>query len=284
MSGPWIDIHSHILPGIDDGAASDEEMLAMAEVAAAGGSSIVVATPHVDHEGGRFDYRIIAPEVARCNALISERGIPVELIPGVEVRINAGMSGLLAETSAEVLTLGGTGRYLLADIPMLEAPLGMQELLFEAQLKGLTPIIAHPERCRPFVEDPGLLSELADRGMEIQIDSDSLEGRFGRDAHRLGWALLREGTARLVASDAHSATVRNPDLSKVAESLDKRLGDGSAQLLLYENPRRVLAGEGLLELPAAGERKAGGSAGGKPGAGVPAAGRRWRNPFRGRAR
>ena len=246
----FTDLHSHILPGLDDGASDEAESLAMARVALGGGTTVMVATPHWDLEERSAPWDLIPPLVAKFRKKLVIEGLGLELLPGAEVRLNAGLYRLAADEDAlRRLTLAGNGRYILVDLPLMDFPVGAEETLFRVQLRGCTPILAHPERNRRLAEDPVLLRDLVDRGVELQVNSGSLLGTYGRAARRVATALLKEGLARLMASDAHSPAERGPDLSGAWWKARDLLGTGAADVLLRENPRAVLEGADLSALP-----------------------------------
>lgn len=137
----------------------------------------------------------------------------------------------------------------------MDVPVGAEETIFRLQLHGCTPILAHPERNRRLADDLALLRDLVDRGVELQVNSGSLLGTYGRTARRVATALLREGLARLMASDAHRAVERHPDLSEAWKKVRGLLGEGAADVLLRENPRAVLYGEVLQPLPLPGSTR-----------------------------
>ncbi|MBU4219679.1 MAG: hypothetical protein KKB90_12055 [Actinobacteria bacterium] len=254
----WTDIHSHILPGFDDGASSDEEFLEMARIAVEGGTSVMVATPHYDLESTSFELHEVAVAVEDHNSLLRETGIPLCLIPGVEVRINAGLLQLAEKGGGlEDLCLGKNGKCILVELPLMDMPLATLDVFFHIQLRGIIPILAHPERNRYLVKHPSMVRDLVERGIEMQVNSGSLEGIFGKSAKRTAQSLLKENAARLVASDAHGSRVRTPDLSRVAGALDGLLGDGSSHIILEVNPGFILDGEKLVGVTGAPSLKSG---------------------------
>jgi len=245
----WTDIHSHILPGFDDGASSDEEFLEMARIAVEGGTSVIAATPHYDLESTSLELHEIAVAVEDYNVLLRETGVPLCLIPGVEVRINAGLLQLAEKgVGLEDLCLGKNGKCMLVELPLVDMPLPTMDVFFYIQLHGMIPILAHPERNRYLVKHPSMVREIVERGVEMQVNSGSLEGMFGKSAKRTAQSLLKEDAARLVASDAHSPRGRNPDLSRVAGALNGSLGAEAADLILDVNPSRVLDGGELISI------------------------------------
>lgn len=247
---PFIDIHSHILPGFDDGAGDDREFMEMADRALAGGTVRMAATPHCDLDEPQNYLENIPIAVDKYQELLRAQGRDLDLVPGVEVRVSAGLYRWAKEDmEIERLTLAGNGRYLLADLPLGDLPNATPDILFLVQLRGITPILAHPERNRFLATHPAKIKELVERGIVIQVNSGSLEGIYGKAARRVAYALLGEGLARLVASDAHGPAARSPDLSAVHGLIIRRLGEEAARLLLEHNPAAALAGEDLAALP-----------------------------------
>ena len=243
----WTDIHSHILPGFDDGASDEEEFLEMARVAVEGGTRLMAATPHYDCEQPSFEPAAVAAAVEGHNRLLEEEGIPLLLVAGLEVRINAGLLYLAKSAGLRELSIGGAGNYMLVDLPLSDMPLATPDILFQVQLRGITPILAHPERNRYLVEHPRALGDLVERGIEVQVDSGSLQGLFGRQAERAARLLIEKGTARLVASDAHSPGGRNPDMSGAAWIVGSLIGNTAPGVLMEGNPGSVLDGWELSE-------------------------------------
>ncbi|MEW6553672.1 MAG: CpsB/CapC family capsule biosynthesis tyrosine phosphatase [Actinomycetota bacterium] len=245
---PFTDLHSHILPGFDDGASDDGEFLEMARAAERGGTARMAATPHYDPENPGLGLEAVIEATRRHGEMLRGAGIALELIPGVEVRINAGLYRLArGGGDLESLTLGEGRRYLLGDLPLIDMPSATADILFRVQLSGIAPILAHPERNRYLATRPEAVRELAERGVELQVNGGSLEGLYGKAARASALTLLGEGLARLVASDAHSLSGRGADLSAAARIITQRFGEEAARLLLEVNPERVLAGEPLLD-------------------------------------
>jgi len=239
------------LPGFDDGASDDAEFLDMARIAVQGGTARMVATPHYDLESPNLGLPAVLTAVEEHGELLRGEGIPLELVPGVEVRVNAGLYDLAdGGGDLERLTLGGNGRYLLCDLPLIDMPTATADILFRIQLCGFVPILAHPERNRFLCSRLEAVRELVERGVEVQINSGSLEGLYGKTAQRSAFVLLGEGLARIVASDAHKPNGRSPDLSGAARIIRRKLGDEAARFILEINPERVLAGEDLADIPA----------------------------------
>lgn len=239
-----IDLHSHILPGLDDGPETLEGSLELARAAAADGIVLIAATPHV-----REDYPTSASEMERgVDELRSElRGarIELELRPGGELALEQ-----LASLPPEELRrfgLGGSSEYLLVETPYAGWPLELPERLFHLRASGLTAVLAHPERNAEVQANPeGTLRPLVERGTLIQLTAASVDGRLGRSARRASAELLEHGLAHLLASDAHAPALRAVGMTKAAASI----GDPAlARWLTWDVPAALLEGGGVPERP-----------------------------------
>lgn len=244
----WTDIHSHILPGFDDGAADEDEFLEMARSAASGGTSTVAATPHYDVERPGFDLADIPRAVSRCNRLLDRVGVDITLVPGVEVRINAGLFEMIERGAGlEALGLGRTRGYMLVDLPLQDMPVATPDILFRIGLAGFTPILAHPERNRYLVDHKQALDGLVQQDVLLQVDTGSITGIFGDETAAAARKLLARGYASVIASDAHSIRNRTPDFSEAVRMLGELSGEGAVEVLMDVNPARILQGKKELE-------------------------------------
>lgn len=244
----WIDIHSHILPGFDDGAANEEEFLAIAREAARRGTGTMVATPHYDLEKAAYGPSEPLESVEKQNRILARENIPLTLIPGMEIRINAGLSNITEKPDElRALTLGKKGKFMLVDLPMIDMPVATSDIFFKIQLCGITPILAHPERNRYLVEHPKALRSFIDQGVDLQLDSGSLTGLFGKTAQKYAISLLKDGLAKLIASDTHEAVGRGPDLTGAAGVIGDLFGKEAPELFLKINPGRILEGQRPLK-------------------------------------
>lgn len=228
-----LDLHTHVLPGIDDGARDDAQALAMLRIAADDGISTLVATPHAHHTRAA----LIPSAVARLNALAAEAGIAVRVLPGMEVRIGPGLVERLQEGS--LLTLAGTSALLL-ELPLHDEwppalVLGAVDRLLAA---GYRPILAHVERY-PFVQrDPRALAPFRERGVALQVNARSF-GYREADADRIAAeALLAAGLVDLLASDAHNDGYRPPRLRDALARIAALAGEATAT--------RIARGAGCL--------------------------------------
>ena len=241
-----IDLHTHILPGVDDGAPDLETSVLMAAVAAESGVTHLVATPHSNQRGAFENYASQALQVrfdCLC-AAVREAGIPLELSLGMEIFGTGDVLQLLHD--GRLLTLGG-GRYLLIEFGFHEDPLRIERLLDALLAAGYWPVVAHPERYYGLQRMPNYLFDWANRGIVLQVNKGSLFGRFGRGAQALAAAMLERGLVGCVASDAHGPDVRTPDLAGAWDYLAERYSAELARCLLEDNPGRILRSEPLPE-------------------------------------
>lgn len=207
-----VDVHVHLLPGIDDGARDLAESLAMCETFAVQGVRTVVATPHMLDGRHNVGPDRVREGIIALNGICAERGIDLEVLPGADVRIAPGLLGRLE--AGDILTLGDRGTHILLEVGPGALP-PLSGLIAELLAMEVTPVISHPERHPEFWRRPGPLMEWGERGCLFQVTAGALMGRFGQMAFRMARALLDAGMVHAVASDAHSADgKRRPDLEE----------------------------------------------------------------------
>jgi protein-tyrosine phosphatase len=240
-----IDIHAHILPGIDDGAQNLEQSMAMAEIAQRDGIYTMVATPHIISPKYLTGKNDILRFVADFNMRLERAGINLRILPGGEYRLEADLPERLA--AGQLMTINNTGHYLMVELPSVFVPAQIERLLYQIQLQGVTPIIAHPERNQTFAGNLRLLKSFTDRGMLSQITSSSITGLFGRSIQRIVNEIIEVGSAHLLATDCHSANGRAPLLSSAYHKIEARWGSEFAQKIARFNPKQVINGE-LVEI------------------------------------
>ncbi|MCP4620520.1 MAG: hypothetical protein GY844_29295 [Bradyrhizobium sp.] len=236
-----IDLHSHVLPGLDDGAETLADALAMCRIAVADGTTTLVATPHMMNGVYSVSREDVLGGVAALRARLAAEGLPLEILPGGDVHVDRELPALLRD--GQVMTVGDAGRYMLLELPHDLVPPGISGLLFEIQLAGVTPIVTHPERQRAVQEKPDLLREWVKTGSLVQVTAMSLTGAFGRAAETCAWHLLQRRLAHLVASDAHSPGARPPGLSAARQVVEATLGTDEALEIFDRRPRQVVDGE-----------------------------------------
>jgi len=204
-----IDLHCHVLPGIDDGPATIEESLAMARAAARDGTGVMVATPHVSWEY-QNDAATIARLTHELNRRLAQEGVALEVRAGAEIAMTRAADVEAAQLAH--LTLGGGG-CLLIEPPFAPLVTGIDMLIYGLQRTGYRVVLAHPERCAAFQRDRSILDALARSGVLISITAGSLVGRFGREVRRFASRLVADEMVHNVSSDAHDALRRPPTLA-----------------------------------------------------------------------
>jgi protein-tyrosine phosphatase len=238
-----IDLHTHILPGVDDGSETLADALEMARAAVADGIRAVAATPHVrdDYatEPGRMERG-----VAELRAALAEAEIPLDVLPGGEIAIDR--LPLLSEDEIGRFGLGGNPDFVLLETPYAGWPLALPEQVRALTSRGVVPVLAHPERNPDVQRDPERLRPLVLMGVLCQVTSASLDGRIGRQARRAGILLVETGLAHLVASDAHAPDIRGIGMAAAAASV----GDDSlARWLTHDVPAAIVGGTELPPRP-----------------------------------
>lgn len=246
-----IDIHTHILPEIDDGAGSLEEALELAEQAVRNGIRTVVATPHHYARGYYSDAEQIKLDTNKLNDELYKRNIPLEVLTGQEVRV---YDRLLEDLEAGRLATIASSPYLLVEFPSSNVPSQVDELFHELRLLDVTPIIAHPERNRELADNHDLLEQLVEAGALAQLTSSSVCGTMGRKLQKLSLEMCKRGLVHFVASDAHHAKTRPFDLAQGYEAIGKHLGQAFVDYYQL-NAERLIGGHSIQrEIPAAKRR------------------------------
>jgi protein-tyrosine phosphatase len=235
-----IDIHCHILPGLDDGAQGMEESVAMARQAAEEGIRTIIATPH--HRDGRYDNAAskVLESVRQLNEKLTEASIPVSILPGQEIHIFGELANEL--TGTELLTLTDESPYVLVELPSSHVPRYTEQLLFDIQLKGFIPIIAHPERNQEIMENPDKLYKLVDKGAYSQVTALSVAGGFGKKIQKFSLSLLEHNLAHFIASDAHHVKTRPFKMKQALETVEKKFGNVMVHQLV-ENGELLAEGQ-----------------------------------------
>lgn len=238
-----IDLHCHILPGVDDGPQSIEESLALARVSARAGTCTIVATPHVSSRYHN-DLATIARGVEQVNEALAAESCAIEVLPGAEIA--ASRVSELDPEELNGMTLGG-GPWLLLEPPFTPVATGFDEIGYSLMRRGLRVVIAHPERCAGFHRDTAMLGDLVRTGAITSITAGSLAGRFGERVRRFAMKLMDEDMVHNVASDAHDEIARRPGIAAEIESV----GLGELREWLTELvPASILSGDPIPARPA----------------------------------
>jgi protein-tyrosine phosphatase len=239
-SEPFVDIHCHLLPGLDDGASNREEALAMAEMAVADGIGTIVATPHQLGSNAKNSGEHIRTAAVEFQRLLDERRVPLRVLPGADVRIEPDLPQKIR--SGEVVTLGDHRRHVLLELPH-DVYVPLDRLLTELAAARLVGILSHPERNRGILHQPSVVRPLVERGCLLQITAGSLTGAFGSQVQKFASSLVEQGLVHFVSTDAHSTKTRPPTLGPAFEQLVELTGKNVALDLCCRHPAAVAAGD-----------------------------------------
>lgn len=242
-----IDIHAHILPGIDDGAQDMYDTLEMVRLAEKSGVTDIVATPHCNIPGHRSNYfdREYAELVKAVREAVHQEGIPVKIHPGMEVFATPELPDLIRK--GQIMTLNQS-RYLLMEFSFDEDPRFVTDMVRQVRETGAIPVIAHAERYEFVQDDPWLVYDWRKKGYPIQINKGSYQGKFGRRARQTAWLLTDHHLVSVIASDAHSPYQRTTYMENVYMELLDEYPESYLQMLFQENPRRICKNEPIMEL------------------------------------
>ena len=235
-----IDIHSHILPNIDDGAHNLDEALTMLKIAVDGGVTTQVLTPHIHF--GRFDNTKEQIEAAfiKFRDQVDAANIPIKLLLGAELRIGPEIMTMITNDQVPWLGEYQEQKTFLLEFPRNDIPFGSDNLVRWVLSKNCLPIIVHPERNRTFINHPEKLQVFIDLGCPIQLTSCSLTGRFGDDVQKFSEQLLIDEKVSAIASDCHNLKGRAPDLLAGFEQAKALVGEQQASTLVNLIPNTLI--------------------------------------------
>lgn len=233
-----IDLHSHILPGLDDGSPDIAESLKMARLAVADGTTHMACTPHI--MPGVYENRTanIVRSVQDLERALQAAAIPLTLYVGADVHVTPSLQDQLAQGNVPTLN---KSRYFLFEPPHHILPPRLEDLALRLIKAGFIPIVTHPERLTWIKSNYDVIERLNAAGCLIQLTADSITGTFGRTALYYSEKLLDEGRVDIIASDAHSSTRRRPGLSQAVMAVAKRCGEDEAYGMALLRPREILA-------------------------------------------
>jgi protein-tyrosine phosphatase len=238
-----VDVHCHILPGLDDGPDSIEESLAMAEAAIDDGITHVVATPHCNSEYS-FDYAYVQRLRDRLQSEVGDR---LKLATGCDFHLNPeNLNALRADASQFCINQRD---YLLVEFNEISIPPSMDDTLHNLQLQGLRPVITHPERNAILRRQPERLTKWVRLGCVVQVTAGSITGTFGPRAQEDSMCWIAKGIVHIVASDAHNTKRRPLRLQPAYGAVSEQFGAMKAQALFVDNPLAAFEGRGLPYIP-----------------------------------
>ncbi len=235
----FVDIHCHLLPGVDDGARDWDECLQMARLAVAEGIGTAIATPHQCGSYGRNDGDTIRRHVAAVQAFLDQHQVPLRVLPGGDVRIEPGLAARLRR--GDVLSLADRHRHVLLELPH-EIYFPLEPLLAELSAAGIVGVLSHPERNAGIAGDPRVMGPLVDGGCLMQITAGSLLGEFGSQAQQLSEQWIRQGLVHFIATDAHDTKIRRARMREVFARVVELAGDEAARDLCSRWPAAVAEG------------------------------------------
>ena len=232
------DLHSHILPGLDDGAKTIEESMKMLRAAAGDGIKGMAATPHGKDVREAGVLGLVSEYVETLNRLSQEERLDIKIYVGMENHLTLDLPELVA--SGEGFPING-GPYILVELPFDSLPGYTDDVLTRLQEQGLTPLIAHPERQADIMKDPSIMGDLAGRGMLGQVTSTCILGRFGTEVRDTAEILLRKGWVHVISTDCHRPTgPRAPVMAQAVVEAGKIVGLQRARVMAADVPRSIL--------------------------------------------
>lgn len=217
-----IDTHSHILPGIDDGSKDMEMTIEMLKIAEKCGTQEIIATPHYLLEYGEARIDEVKEFVKNLNLLLTKRGIKVKVYSGQEVYFTENIVNDYENKNIGTLN---DSRYMLIEFDMRNYESSIFDYLYELQIKGIVPIIAHPERYRWIIKSPELINKFIGEGYLFQLNAGSIEGKFGNEVKNTAQVFLKNDIYDFIGSDAHNISSRSTDISGAIMLLDNKTID-----------------------------------------------------------
>ena len=235
-----IDIHSHILPNIDDGAKDKEMSLEMARLYIENGYREVIATPHWIEYGGTPKRDRVVEVLSAFNRRLEVEEIPLKVRLGNEFFITPKLLYYIEEKEGATLN---NSDYVLVELPMREYPQYVESVLFDLQLKGYKPIIAHPERYAVFREDPNRLGKLISKGIYTQMNFPSIAGQYGKEVQKASNIFLEHNLIHMMGTDSHSNRRRSPKVKEAIGLLKKIVGEEEFKKMTSTRPEHIIRNE-----------------------------------------
>lgn len=234
-----IDIHCHILPGMDDGPKTEERACAMCKIAVGDGMKAIVATPHTGNGVYLNDAKDVLRGVKKLNKLLKEKGIDLTILPGHDAYIRPELIEDIKQ--GKVLTINDRKKYIVLELPAESVPSYVEGLIIKLKSNGITGIISHPERNYQVQQNLHVIEKLIQAGALLQITAMSLTGGFAAPAQKTAIRLLKRRLVHIIASDAHSEDKRPPVLSLAVKKAAKFIGERNAREMAYTVPLEVIS-------------------------------------------
>ncbi|MCB9638959.1 MAG: hypothetical protein H6727_08675 [Myxococcales bacterium] len=241
-----IDIHNHLLPGIDDGAGDWDESLAMMRAFVDAGFSTLSISSHLHHPlFPESSAPVIRDLAAQAQQQADAHEIPLRILPGCEIYFQDALMDWIEQE--QVVPVGGQGKYLLIEFSTRDTMRMMNELAFQLQMKGIRPVLAHPERYEALQARPDLIRDWIRSGWWMQLDLPSIIGETGPIIQKLAIKILKDGHFHVASTDLHKAPDDPTYLKAMLKKLVKLAGEEEAERLMVTNPQRLLEGKSLLD-------------------------------------
>ena len=238
-----IDLHCHILPGLDDGAKSWDESLQMARLAVSEGITHILATPHHMNRSWMNQKGVVESLTNELQDRLDAENIPLIVFPGQEVRLHGEI--IKNMNNNEICFIDEGDQYVLIEFPTAEVPAYADRLFYEMQTNQITPIIVHPERNHTILKDPNILYEFANRGVLSQLTAASYIGKFGKEIEKLSHQMIDHNLTHFIASDAHNTTNRLFHMKEAMQKLEKEFGNERVQLF-DQTTRKLINGDPII--------------------------------------
>ncbi|MTI71999.1 MAG: capsular biosynthesis protein [Firmicutes bacterium] len=231
------DMHCHILPGVDDGADSFETSIKMIKISKKNGFKGIFATPHYVDNTTYNNTKLIKENFLKLKDKIKKQGIDIDIYIGNEVYVVPNLIKLFEK--GFVYTLNNS-RYMLIEFPMLDNPYFIESLIYDLKVKGIVPIIAHPERYKMIISNPNVLFKFIKQGALVQINLPSLKGSYGPIIKDTAKILIEHDMLHFIGTDAHSFNRRTPNVEKSLDEFKAIVSNDKFKKILYENPKAVI--------------------------------------------
>jgi Capsular polysaccharide biosynthesis protein len=238
-----LDMHCHILPGIDDGAKDLNDSIYISRMEERDGIATIIATPHYIDSESEVDVSRIEYLTDQLNSEIRNAGIKLDVLLGMEVLLSPNIVDLY---EANKIIAINNKNYMLIELPMYETfPQYVESTIFEMQLAGIRPIIAHPERYREIIKHPNKVYRLIEKECIMQCNAGSFAGKYGKEVRETAYNLLEHNMVHIIASDSHSSQMKSTHMRSCYDEISKEYSKKMANDLFTNNPQCIINGEDI---------------------------------------